>query len=55
MHTSKLLKSSDFQYWRLTQEERINVDFEGFCPDYHELDRVGVISPCLEDGVLSHR
>ncbi len=52
MHTSKLLKSSDFQYWRLTAEERINVDFKAFCPDYHELDRVGVISPCLEDGVL---
>ena len=52
MHTSKLLKSSDFQYWRLTEEERISVDFKGFCPDYHELDRVGVISPCLEDGLL---
>ena len=52
MHTSKLLRSSDFQYWRLTEDERISLDFEGFCPDYHELDRVGVISPCLEDGVL---
>ena len=52
MHTSKLLKSSDFQYWRLAKDKRINVDFEGFCPDYHELDRVGVISPCLEDGIL---
>ena len=52
MHTSKLLKSSDFQYWQLIQEGRISVDFEGFCPDYHELDRVGIISPCLEDGVL---
>ncbi len=52
MHTSKLLRSSDFQYWRLAGEERINVDFKAFCPDYHELDRIGVISPCLEDGVL---
>ena len=52
MHTSKLLRSSDFQYWRLTENERISVDFEGFCPDYHELDRVGVISPYLEDGIL---
>ena len=51
MHTSKLLRSSDFQYWRLAKDERISIDFEGFCPDYHELDRVGVISPCLEDGV----
>lgn len=52
MHTSKLLKSSDFQYWQLTENNRISVDFEKFCPDYHELDRVGVISPCIEDGIL---
>ena len=52
MHTSKLLKSSDFQYWQLTEEEHINIDFKEFCPDYHELDRVGVISPCIEDGIL---
>ena len=52
MHTSKLLRASDFQYWRLAEDERISVDFNGFCPDYHELDRVGVISPCLEDGIL---
>ena len=51
MHTSKLLKSSDFQYWQLTENERISVDFNGFCLDYHELDRVGVISPCIEDGI----
>lgn len=52
MHTSKLLRASDFQYWRLAEDERIRVGFEGFCQDYHELDRVGVISPCLEDGIL---
>ena len=52
MHTSTLLKSSDFQYWRLAEDERISVGFKGLCPDYHELDRVGVISPCIEDGIL---
>ena len=52
MHTSKLLRSSDFQYWQLTENKRISVDFNRFCPDYHELDRVGVISPCIEDGIL---
>ena len=52
MHTSKLLKSSDFQYWQLTDDSRISVDFGTFCPDYHALDRVGVISPCFEDGIL---
>ena len=52
MHTSKLLRASDFQYWRLAEDKRISIDFEGFCPDYHELDRVGVISPYIEDGIL---
>ena len=52
MHTSKLLRASDFQYWRLTEDKQISVDFQAFCPDYHELDRIGVISPCLEDGIL---
>ena len=52
MHTSTLLRSSDFQYWRLTEDKRISVDFQAFCPDYHKLDRIGVISPCLEDGIL---
>ena len=52
MHTSKLLGSSDFEYWRLTGDNRVSVDFGAFCPGYHELDRVGVISPCFEDGIL---
>lgn len=52
MHTSKLLRATDFQYWRLTEGERTSIDFEEFWSDYHELDRVGVISPCLEDGIL---
>ena len=52
MHTSKLLKSSDFQYWRLSQDGEIPVEFGEFCPGYHELDRIGVISPRLEDGIL---
>lgn len=52
MHTSTLLRASDFQYWRLAENERSSVGFEGFCPDYHELDRIGIISPCFEDGIL---
>ena len=52
MHTSKLLKSLDFQYWQLTDDNRVSIDFKAFCPDYHELDRVGVISPYFEDGIL---
>jgi hypothetical protein len=32
--------------------ERQQFDFNDFCPEYHELDRVGVVSPFLEDGIL---
>jgi hypothetical protein len=52
MHTSKLLSSSDFQFRRLDREGAVGIDFDKFCPDYHELDRTGVVSPCLEDGVF---
>jgi hypothetical protein len=52
MHTSKVLKSSDFQYWRLDIDKPVKVEFNAFCPNYHELDRVGVVSPQLEDGLL---
>ena len=53
MHTSKLLASSDFQYWQLDRDRFVKVDFGAVCPDYHELDRVGVVSPHLEDGVFN--
>jgi len=51
MHTSSLLTSSDFAYWRLEAGVATPTDFAALFPDYHELDRVGVISPRLEDGV----
>lgn len=50
MHTSQALRSSHFEYRRPDPGGR--VAFSAFCADYHEQDRVGVISPCLEDGVL---
>lgn len=28
------------------------IDFATFAPNYHELDRIGVVSPALEDGIL---
>jgi hypothetical protein len=49
MHTSKVLRSLDFQYRPL--EGSVTVDVSVFCPHYHTLDRVGVVSPGLEDGV----
>ena len=50
MHTSQTLRSSHFEYRRTGAGGR--VAFSSFCADYHEQDRVGVVSPHLEDGVL---
>lgn len=51
MHTSKFLRSTDFHYSPLPARAGIRRDFSTFCPRYHPLDRVGVVSPCLEEGV----
>ncbi len=52
MHTSHLLKSVDFQYWQKEQAALVQADFDGCFPDYHRMDRIGVVSPHLEDGVF---
>ena len=52
MHTSQALRSSHFQYRRISAGGRAHVGFSSFCPEYHEQDRVGVVSPHLEDGIL---
>ena len=53
MHTSSIFASSDFQYWHLDGNGGTQVDFATFCPAYSEFDRVGVVCPHLEDGVLN--
>jgi hypothetical protein len=55
MHTSHILKSDDFQYWRREQNALVQVDFDACFPDYHCVDRIGVVSPRLEDGALHTR
>lgn len=52
MHTSDRLISENFAYRRLIGSTWRPVDFAEFCPDYHEQDRLGVVSPNLEEGVL---
>jgi len=50
MHTSSMLKATDFHYrW---SDSREPADFDAFCPDYHENDRLAVVCICLEDSVL---
>ena len=51
MHTSTRLSATDFQFWHQSSRAVQQTDFGTFCPDYHALDRVGVVSPNLEDGV----
>jgi len=51
MHTSTRLRATDFQFWQQNLSAVQPIDFSTFCPDYHALDRVAVVSPSLEDGV----
>jgi hypothetical protein len=51
MHTSTRMGVTDFQFWQQGPTGAQPTDFATFCPDYHELDRVGVVSPTLEAGV----
>ena len=50
MHTSKVLRAADFHYVRT--DGGGETDFQTFYPQYCYRDRIGVVSPCLEDGVL---
>ncbi|MBX3014282.1 MAG: hypothetical protein KF832_22355 [Caldilineaceae bacterium] len=51
MHTSSRINANDFAFWRQTPTGDQPVAFAAFCPDYHPLDRIGVVSPTLEAGV----
>ena len=51
MHTSTRLTNTDFQFFRHDSTGAQPIGFADFCPDYHELDRVVVVSPTLEAGV----
>lgn len=51
MHTSTRMSAADFQFWQHGPTGAQPTDFATFCPDYHELDRVGVVSPTLEAGI----
>ncbi|ETX03678.1 hypothetical protein [Candidatus Entotheonella palauensis] len=55
MHTSQILQSGDFQYWRRERDALVQVDFNTCFPDYRCTDRLGVVSPHLEDGALHTR
>jgi hypothetical protein len=51
MHTSKVLKSTDFHFIRYTAGRWEPQTINDFIPAYHEKDRIGVVSPYIEDGL----
>tara|TARA_B100000029_G_scaffold482413_1_gene532387 strand:+ start:31547 stop:32350 length:804 start_codon:yes stop_codon:yes gene_type:complete len=50
LHTSTRIFQSDFTYRRVSGVD--NLPFEEVFPDYHPQDRVGLVSPRLENGLL---
>lgn len=52
MHTSHQITSTDFQFWGHDGGKQQIISFNDVFPNYHELDRIGVVSPKLEDGIL---
>ncbi len=55
MHTSRIIQSGDFQYWHRERDALVQADFNTCFPDYHSADRIGVVSPHLEDGACHTR
>jgi hypothetical protein len=43
MHTSTRLTNTDFQFFRHGPTGAQPIGFADFCPDYHELYRVGLV------------
>ena len=52
MHTSSRLKTTDFTWQRIVPSGPVDSDFSTLFPDYHPQDRIGIVSPQLEDGIL---
>ena len=54
MHTSKILEAGHFAYHCLDRDgERSSATFQNLCPDYHVLDRLGIVSVPFEAGLRS--
>lgn len=52
MHTSERITQADFAYRRRQDSKSEVLSFSDAYPDYHPQDRVGLVSPRLEDGVF---
>lgn len=52
MHTSKVLRATDFQYVRRAMDGGADADMDLLYPDYQISDRIGVVSPQVADGLF---
>ena len=52
MHTSSRLHATDFTWQRVVPTGSVDSAFTSLFPDYHPQDRIGIVSPVLEDGIL---
>lgn len=53
MHTSDVLTASDFSYFQREGEAWVPASFATLFPNYHELDRIGVVAPDGDQGLLA--
>ena len=53
MHTSSILKAEDFEFWGYSDEGPVQMECPRLCPGYAETDRVAIVSPWFEDGVVN--
>ena len=52
VHSSEILRAQHFEYVLRGQQTGSLCDFSAFCPGYKDTDRLGVVNPCYEDGLL---
>ena len=51
MHTTRILAAADFAYARIGDGARVPTTFAELFPDWHERERVAVVSRTVEEGI----
>ena len=50
MHTSKKISLNDF--FIFDENKSVEIDFDSFCPNYHSRDRIAIVNPFCNEGLL---
>ena len=50
MHTSKQISLNDFLI--VDEKKGVEIDFDSFCPDYYSRDRIAIVNPFCNQGLL---